>query len=78
MPAGTSTIGDVVRFTASDVLLSEIEPVPVRAECQPLRGDQAVISSLMNNRGTLGYHVGIITGRCKDYFGWVGATRIER
>lgn len=78
LPANGPAVADVVRFAASDVLLSEIEPAPVRAECQPLRGDQAEIAGVMNNRGILGYHVRIVSGRCKDTIGWVGASRIER
>lgn len=78
VPAATAAVADVVRFTASDALLSEIEPAPVRAECQPLRGDQAEVAGLLNNRGMLGYHVRILSGRCEGRLGWVGASRIER
>ena len=78
LPANGPAVADVVRFAASDVLLSEIEPAPVRAICQPLRGDQAEIAGVLNNRGILGYHVRIVSGRCKDTIGWVGASRIER
>lgn len=69
---------DSGRFNSSDSLFDSLEPKPVKASCQPLRGDAAQFLETARFSGTEVYRVKVLSGRCEGTIGWAGATRIER